>query len=235
MIILFYIILAVVPSIIWLFFYLKKDKHPEPNKMIIKVFTWGIFSTFVALGLEYAYHSGLKAVNLAGSLVLYLAGIVFIEEYLKYLVVKIKVLKSSEFDEPTDAMLYMIISALGFAAAENIFLINGLHMRGESMNAIMGVAFLRFLSAVLLHALASGIIGYFIARSLFIKHKRKIFVGLGIIIGAGLHGIYDYIIMTAGAQNTNSLLYLAILLLIMAISVSIGFKNLSKLKSICKR
>ncbi len=235
MTIIFYIILAVVPSILWLFFYLRKDKHPEPNKMIIKIFIWGILAAFGALGLEYLYQLGLKSANLINNLIIYLVGIVFIEEYLKYLVVKIKVLKSSEFDEPIDAMIYMIISALGFAAAENIFLINGLYMLGETMNTIVGVVFLRFLSAVFLHALASGIIGYFISRSLFLKHKRRLFVGLGIIIASGLHGIYDYIIMTSGTQNTNSLMYIVVLLSIMALCVSIGFKSLNKLKSICKR
>jgi len=231
----FYIILAVVPSIVWLLFYLRKDKHPEPNKMIIKIFFWGILATLAALGLEFVYQKGLKFVALENAVILFIIGAALIEEYCKYFVVKKEVLKDPEFDEPIDAMLYMIIAALGFAAAENIFLINGLSMTTDATTKdILGIILGRFLGAVFLHALASGIIGYFIARSLLLKHERGAFVTLGIFVATGLHGIYNYIIVEMMPYNESSIILVTGLLIIMAIAVSLGFKNLAKLKSICK-
>lgn len=230
----FLIILAVVPSIIWLLFYLRKDKHPEPNKMIIKIFSWGIIATLGALALEFLYQEVLNLISLQNVVLIALIGAPFIEEYAKYFVVKMNVLKNPEFDEPTDAMLYMIIAALGFAAAENIFLLNKLYGIGMPLNEILGITTGRFLGAVFLHALASGIIGYFLARSLLLKHERKTFVGLGILIAACLHATYNYIIIKIGPYNENSIILLIALLIIMAIAVSLGFKNLKKLKSICK-
>ena len=56
-----YIILAVVPSILWLLFYLRKDKHPEPNKMVIKIFFWGILAALGALLFEFLYQEALTA------------------------------------------------------------------------------------------------------------------------------------------------------------------------------
>ncbi len=229
-----YSTIAVLPSIIWLLFYLRKDKHPEPNRMIIKIFFWGILATLGALVFEWLYQEVLKTLSLQNLVLVVIIGMAFIEEYVKYFVVKTKVLKNPEFDEPVDAMLYLIIAALGFAAAENIFLLTGLHVIGVPLDQILGITLGRFLGAVFLHTLASGIIGYFLARSLLLRHKRKAFVGLGILAATCLHGIYNYIIIEIGPYNEHSIFLLIALLAIMAVIVSLAFKNLTKLKSICK-
>lgn len=232
--IVFLIILAVLPSIIWLLFYLGKDKHPEPNSMVVKIFFWGVMATLAAFGLEWLYQKTLEILTLQGVILLFVGGMAFIEEYLKYFIVKIKVLKNPEFDEPIDAMLYLIIAALGFAAAENIFLLNGFYIAGTPTKDILGITLGRFLGAVFLHALASGIVGYFLARSLLLKHQRKSFVGLGILIATCLHGIYNYIIIEITIGNESLIVLLIALLIFVAIAVSLAFKNLQKIKSICK-
>ena len=230
-----YTIIAVLPSIVWLLFYLRKDVHPEPNRMVTKIFYWGILATLAALALEFLYSNVLTNFSLQNISLLVIGGAAFIEEYLKYFVVKIKVLKNPEFDEPIDAMLYLIIAALGFAAAENVFLLNGLYSVGMPIKDAFQVALGRFVSATFLHALASGIVGYFLAHSLILKRReRKSFVGLGILIATCLHGIYNYIIMELEPRNENFIILLGVLLVFMAISVSLAFKNLNKIKSICK-
>jgi len=111
------------PSIIWLLFYLQKDVHPESNKQILKVFFYGIIAGFCAILVEAMF----KEVLLPKSILYIFIGGAFVEEYLKYLVIKFEILKNSELDEPFDIMLYMIISALGFAALENILILIGYH------------------------------------------------------------------------------------------------------------
>lgn len=230
----FYILLAVAPSIIWLMFYLQKDKHPEPNRMVIKIFFWGIMAPLVALGFEILYQEGLKPLSLQSITIIIVGGYAFIEELVKYLVIKVKVLKDPEFDEPIDAMLYMIIAALGFAAAENIILLTNLSWAGESTKYILAITAVRFLGAVLLHALASAIVGYFIAYSLCLKHERKSFVWLGIIIATCLHAIYNYIIMKVTFNDYVAIGLLVILLGSMGIVVSAALNKLNRLRSICK-
>ena len=230
----FYTILAVLPSIIWLFFYLRKDKHPEPNKLVVKVFFLGFLSAFGALFFQVLYQAGLKSLSLEKVIILFIIGGAFIEEYLKYFAARKTILKDPEFDEPIDAMLYLIISALGFAACENIFLLNGLYVFGTPQKDILTIILIRFFGAVFLHALASAIIGYFFARSLLLKHERKSFLGLGILLATGLHTIYNYIIMEVSSPPEKVIILLVILLGSMAIYVSIAFKKLIKLKSICK-
>ena len=45
------IILGLLPGFAWLLFYLKEDLHPEPKKMLAKVFLVGALSAIAALGL----------------------------------------------------------------------------------------------------------------------------------------------------------------------------------------
>jgi len=51
----FFVALGVAPSLIWLWYYLKKDEHPEPKLMILKAFIFGFISTFLAFGLEFLF------------------------------------------------------------------------------------------------------------------------------------------------------------------------------------
>jgi RsiW-degrading membrane proteinase PrsW (M82 family) len=115
------ILLAPLPSIIWLTFYLRKDKHPEPNRMVIRVFLLGAVSIALAALLEQGIYLLLNKMSLAQELIVLVISFAFIEELLKFLVVKFGVLKNPNFDEPIDSIIYLIVSALGFAAAENIY------------------------------------------------------------------------------------------------------------------
>jgi len=97
----------------------------------------------------------------------------------------------------------------------------------------------RFLGATFLHALASGIMGYFLAASLLIKSKIRILFILGGLLGATiLHSIFNYIIILNSQGLINELernFYLIILLGGMAIMVGAMFRKLNKRrKSICK-
>lgn len=231
----FYLILATLPSLIWLLFYLRKDKHPEPNNMVIKIFIFGVVSALAAVILEKLFVNALKIISLQNLPVLVISGMALIEEWCKYLTVRLGVLKNPNFDEPIDAMIYMIIAGLGFAAAENAFLVNTLYSLNASFENTIGLILGRFVSAVLLHALCSGIVGFFLAYSLLLKKERKMFVFSGILLASGLHGIYNYIIINIESGGGDLyILFLAFLLLLMAGFVSKGLKNLKKLKSICK-
>ncbi|MBI1754806.1 PrsW family intramembrane metalloprotease, partial [Candidatus Azambacteria bacterium] len=135
------VLLGVAPSIVWLWYFLRKDDNPEPKKMILKVFVFGFFSTFVAFTLEWALIKAVTDWKLAclhcESAIPYfpqtwgatwaallfsfavLASLAFIEEWVKYIAAKAQIIRSAYFDEPVDAMIYLIVAALGFAAAEN--------------------------------------------------------------------------------------------------------------------
>jgi len=105
-----------------MFFYLRKDLHPEPKKMIMRVFILGaLIACFVAI-IEIIILRLVKDQYLATIFLESFLLVALVEEIAKYLVVKVYVYKSPELDEPLDIMLYMVISALGFATIENAIL-----------------------------------------------------------------------------------------------------------------
>jgi len=222
-------LLGFLPSIIWLLFYLRKDVHPESNQAILKVFFYGMLIAFAAIFLEIGFK------KISSNLLLYLfVGGALVEEYLKYLVVKLEVLRSSELDEPIDIMLYMIIAGLGFAALENILILVKYHPFLE-LPKTLEISTLRFLTATFLHALCSGIVGYFLAISFFNLKKQKKFLLMGLGIAIVLHGSYNLsIIKIDDWKKFISPVIILIILIGAAWFVSLGFKKLKRLKGICK-
>lgn len=220
---LFYGILGVVPSAIWLDFYLKRDLHPEPKKAIIKTFIWGILFAPLAISLEFIAISFFRALPVTNSLKSILSifiGTALVEEFVKYSVVRTKIIKDKVFDEPVDAMIYCIIAALGFAAIENVLVISFFDNTFDALTIIV----LRFAGATFLHALAGGIIGYFLALEIWQKKKNTVLIGIG--LATLLHGFYNWFIILPGRTK---IVFIIILLISMAIAVSAGFKKLRDL------
>lgn len=227
---LIYIPLAIIPSVIWLFWYLRRDMHPEPKRMIIRVFIWGMLIAFPAILIENAAIEGLKAISLPSlpyTLVVYFIGVAATEEILKFLVVYFRVLKrTTELNEPVDAMIYMIVAALGFAAIENIFLLTPLF--NENFLSTLGIAFSRFVGATLLHALASAIIGYYLALALFSPVKKFSTLVPGFTLAILLHGFYNVFVVYM--EEYSYFIFLVALLMISAVVlISMFFKQLQKL------
>ena len=237
---LIYIVLGITPSIIWLLFFLQKDVHPESNRMVLKIFFYGALIAPVAALIELGIF-GLFRINEPLDIssqqsyfwffvFFNFLGIAFVEEFLKYLVVREKVLNSPEFDEPTDAMLYMIITALGFAALENV-----LYLFPMPFFEMLKINIVRSMGAIFLHALWSGTVGYFLAFSLMELKKRTNFIVLGLLISTLLHGLYNIsIIITEGSENNIFILIPIIMIIGLAFFVLFGFRKLKKIASVCK-
>ena len=151
-------------------------------------------------------------------------GIALIEEYAKYLVIKFLILRRVDFDEPVDAMIYLITAALGFAAVENALFLVPLFK--ENLFFGLEITTNRFLGANLLHALSSGIVGFFVARMWFSPHRRH-FIAAGVIIASMLHAGFNYLILLREAV-AESTFYIFLLLVMMAVMVFIDFERLKK-------
>ncbi|HUT96239.1 MAG TPA: PrsW family glutamic-type intramembrane protease [Candidatus Paceibacterota bacterium] len=232
------IILAPLPSIIWLVFYLRKDKHPEPNKMVVKIFFFGAIMITLAALLEQGLFEGLKAISLSEKILLLVIGFALIEELLKYLVIKFGVLKNPNFDEPIDSMIYLIIAALGFAAAENIYLLSQISPLKIPIGETIEFITTRFLGATFLHALASAVMGYFLAASLCTKSRfRKTLIFGGLVAATILHSVFNYIIIfniDGHIETYQRNILIFVLLFGAAVIVSLMFKKINKFRSVCK-
>lgn len=241
------IIAGLAPSFIWLLFFLRKDSHPEPNKMILKIFSIGMIITVAAAFIEFyveettdigmeiaknnAFLSSIYPILYNFSFIFIILASAFIEEFTKYLVVKEVVLSDPAFDEPIDAMLYMIITALGFAAVENMLIL--LSLKNFFNETTMYIIGFRFLGATFLHALCSATVGYFLALSLYEKKKKSILILVGLTIATLLHGVYNFSIMKADA-NPNYIFLTTAILIYLAFFVSLSFKKIKMRASTCK-
>lgn len=223
MIIFVAVLFGLLPSFVWLVFFLKEDNHPEPKKIIFKIFIFGAVSALIAIIFQKI---SLKALNFfeiskyafGSFLVLSL-----IEEVIKFLAAYLAVYKSKFFDEPIDAMIYMITAAMGFAAMENIFVAAGSALdKTLGIQMIFGVLVLRFIGATLLHALSSSIIGYYWAKK-FISNG-KLLLAKGAVIATVLHAIFNLLILKYNALA----IYPIIFLIIIALFVFWDFEKIKK-------
>jgi len=228
-----YVALSFLPPLVWLLFWLHEDRHPEPKHLVLLTFAAGIFSALAAVGVELAFFGTepvLRGVAarwfpaLLGMPLAVFSGVALIEEYVKYLAVKLAVFSRPEFDEPVDAMVYMVTAALGFAAIENVIFLVPVFEQGFGYGFELTLN--RFLGANLLHALSSAIVGYAVARHHFSPWRRHA-VAAGVFLAAVLHALFNSFIIIK--DTVPGILLLVILLLsLMSIVVFVEFERLKK-------
>ena len=238
-----YPLFGVLPSLVWLAYYLKKDLHPEPKRMIVKVFLLGSLITIPVFFIQIVFSEILQElttlplfVNFPGlvSIIKWFVIIAFTEELLKYLVVRIVVFKSYELDEPIDIMMYIITAALGFAALENIlYLISPIDNAPFDVviATTISISFIRFIGATFLHTLSSALLGFFLILSFFHIKTRKILTVCGLLAATFLHGLYNFSIITL--DYPFNVLVPIIILMTLAIFIMGELKRVKRLKNIC--
>lgn len=213
-------VLGFTPGLLWLVFFLKEDVHPEPRKMIAKVFIVGALSAFAALFVELIINDSLKqiVISIPGIISDNLSAFIFfavIEEIIKFYFVWKIIHNSQYFDEPIDAMIYMVTGALGFATAENFFLVL------SSGNGIFTVILMRFIGATLLHALSSAVVGYMWAWG--IKRKKTIsYLGWGLILASLTHAVFNVLVF----KFNSFLIYPTVFLGVVGFIVLYDFEKL---------
>src|SRR3989344_1190182 len=219
------------PSLLWLSFYLRKDCHPEPKTLVIKAFLMGIIISPLAIILQLGFAElrnffDLEFFNQASSAFFLWSSLV--EEVLKFFAIYLIIIRDPNFDEPVDGMIYMISAALGFAAIENILVMFNLVPNGA--NTALNTLALRFAGATLLHALASGLLGYFLAMSWFFQEHKKKLIVIGLIIATLFHAAFNMLIASAqeSANPVVGLVYTSFLLIILAFLVSILFDKIKE-------
>jgi len=190
-----------------------------------------------ALLIEESFSSFLPERRLKNSFFLlsiyYIIGVGLVEEFLKYLVVKLRVIDSSHFDEPIDIMLYLIVSGLGFATIENIVVIFNI----ETLEEAAIISTIRLLTAIFIHTLSAAITGYFWALSFSFKKNRERNFSLvfGLLGASLLHGFYDIsIINLETGENLFSFSLPIIIIGLAGILISILFSKVKKLQRTCK-
>jgi protease PrsW len=187
---------GVVPALLWLFFWLMEDRcEPEPKRYIFFVFIVGGLMVLPVYFIERA------AMGYAeGALLLFLWAST--EEIFKFLAAYMIALRAHVYDEPLDAVVYLVTAALGFSAVENILFLMGPLKDGEVVRSIV-TGDLRFIGATLLHTLSSATIGLALAFAYYKSMSiRRMSVIVGVILATTLHTLFNFFILGQGGSAT---------------------------------
>lgn len=205
---------GLLPALLWLWFWLKEDKvHPEPRRILALAFLAGMIAVIPAIALQLSVETlSLAWVRIITQFLAIFIGpgvaiIVIhaaIEELTKFGLCYLTALQSIENDEPIDSIIYMITTALGFAAVENILFIISTYLDsplGQEITASVLVGNIRFVGSSLLHVAASATIGIALALA-FKKNlsKKILYVVIGVIIAIALHTFFNFLIIKSGKE-----------------------------------
>jgi RsiW-degrading membrane proteinase PrsW (M82 family) len=205
---------GILPSLIWLIFWLREDaQHPEPRKLILRTFLFGMLAVIVVLPFQKVVDS-------------YLPGMIFsaillwaiLEEVFKLVAAYFGGLRSKEDNEPIDPIIYMITAALGFVALENALFIFGPLVGDEIARSVI-TGNLRFVGASLLHVLASGIVGVALSFSFYKPLRWRIFfVLVALIVVVVIHTAFNLAIVywsNLGAMIAFASVWIGVIVLLL--------------------
>ncbi len=187
---------GIIPSLLWLSFWLQEDKKkPEPKDVLSVVFFMGIIAVIFVVPIQQLIQD--QITNPEWKLVLWATA----EEVVKYFAVIIVLYKTNLADEPIDWPIYMITAALGFAALENaLYLITPISTGAAAVSLLTGQ--LRFLGSTLLHTVTSGIVGISLGISIHLNgFTKKLHLCWGLLLAIALHSVFNFFIMEGSRDN----------------------------------
>ncbi len=218
-------ILALAFSLLVAFFWLKKfrkmDKYEkEPERLIFWAFTAGVLAIVPSIILEIplqmttlSKHPSLR------DLILSFLWVGMVEEFFKFLAVRLTVYRSNQFNEVMDGMIYMISAALGFAATENVG-----YMMGFGLSAGLFRAILSYLG----HVSFSAILGYYMGKAKM--EARSQWLWIGFILAISLHWLYNVFFVIGTINKSTELVLLGFL--VWAVGLTLTFVLIKKAQAV---
>ncbi len=197
------IITALIPAFIlgwWI--YQKDSARPEPIRMLVKAFLFGIGSTFVTLVITqllsivglFTYDLG----SFSGAVSTALFAAALPEEMAKLLMLWLFLRNNPYYDEYFDGIVYAACVGLGFAGAENILYL----VQSENW---LGTGIMRGLTAVPAHFAIACAMGYFYSKRHF-GDRSTVTACCVLAVPVLIHWVYDALAFSEGIYPALSVL-----------------------------
>lgn len=202
------IAISVLPVFLLGYYIYIKDSEKEPKSLLMGLFGSGLLAAILVIIIniliiliapEFYISDGYNRFNFLTLFALVFLEIALVEEFSKWIMIRLIGYKNKEFDQLYDIIVYSVFVALGFAAIENIlYVIQG----GFSLGIY------RALFSVPGHACFGVFMGYFLALAKTNekkdKFKYRFFMILSILVPALLHTFYNFCLM----RETYSYLFI---------------------------
>lgn len=206
-------VLAIIPVIgLLCFIYFNDKKEKEPFGLLVALFFAGMATVLTAMIAELAGGFIIESVSPEKTVLSQIVDAMIIvgpaEELGKFFVLWIITWKNKHFNYSYDAIVYAVFVSLGFAAFENV---------GYVFSNGVGTAIARMITAVPGHACFAVFMGFFYCKAKYAaitqkKGKCLSNILLAIFVPIVIHGIYDAILMGAGASDLEALAGISIIL-----------------------
>jgi RsiW-degrading membrane proteinase PrsW (M82 family) len=227
---------AIAPALLLLWLVIAGDSRPEPPRVVWTCVALGAVSVlpvaWIELSLLHHLAVSFNPLVSAGENALWIAAVP--EETFKVGIIAAVALRSREFDEPMDGVVYGTAVGLGFAAVENF-----LYVRGNANLAL--VAGLRGIMSVPFHGALGAIAGAYIAGARFggalgahrhggwWRTRRLI---LAWLIPVVLHALFDWSVFSLAALGKLSAAAPSagtggLILLILVLWLVVGFGSIA--------
>ncbi|NWG04376.1 MAG: PrsW family intramembrane metalloprotease [Syntrophaceae bacterium] len=209
----FAVVFSLIVALLWLRWFRKKDKFErEPERLIFLAFVAGTLATLPSVLLESLLHLRDQAAAMNWqNLFFSFLWVGMVEEFFKYLAVRLTVYRSKQFNEVMDGMVYMVSAALGFAATENV---------GYMLGFGYTIGFPRAILSYLAHISFSAILGFYMGKAKIEGKKNWIFVGF--IFAVPLHWFYNSFLVLGAATSSGGLLLLGFLIWVFGFSLTLA-------------
>ena len=216
--------LAVGPGIaLAVYIYYSDRWDPEPKKLVVKGFIWGVLAVFPATFYEETF---VTILGWEGSfndtwwqtVISAFFGIALAEEACKFFFLKEFIYEDPNFNDPFDGVVYGGMIGCGFATMENILYV---------ISSGYETGILRMLTAVPAHAFLGIILGYFMGKAKFFPKPWK-HLTLGLVTVIMLHGVYDSVAMSDISWSIYPVLGIAVFVIYLGLKAKRDLEKTSK-------
>lgn len=189
------VLAAVMPAMVLLLHFYRRDLNREPGAVVLKTFILGALTTIAVLivALPMVFLMPLPQSPVVAGLIMAFCWAAIPEEFFKFLVVRFYAARHDHFDEPMDGVVYGVTASLGFAVMENVMYV----LQGGWVIAVT-----RALTAVPAHAFFGAFMGYFVGRSVCGKKGGSL---VGLLVATLLHGLYDWPLLASALMISEAI------------------------------